>query len=90
MDRFAHWFDRLRDRRARARILVRIRRLSLGHRAGSRWVGGGVRELRIDVGPGYRVYFVRRGAAEVLLLAGGDERTQDEDIRRAAQLARRL
>jgi putative addiction module killer protein len=89
-DRFAHWFDRLRDRRGRARILVRIRRLSLGNPGDVRAVGEGVFELRIDSGPGYRIYFARRGLSAVVLLAGGDKRTQRNDIRRAVQLARRV
>jgi putative addiction module killer protein len=89
-DRFVHGFDRLRDRRGRARILVRIRRLSLGNPGDVRAVGEGVFELRIDSGPGYRVYFVRRGPSIVVLLAGGDKRTQRDDIRRAVQLARRV
>lgn len=89
-DRFAHWFDRLRDRRGRARILVRIRRLSLGNPGDVRAVGEGVFELRIDFGPGYRVCFARRGLSAVVLLAGGEKRTQRDDIRRAVQLARRV
>jgi len=85
---FATWFSRLKDRTARARILVRLRRLSLGLVGDARSVGFGVSELRIDHGPGYRVYFTWRGAACVLLLAGGDKSTQVEDIRRAQALAR--
>lgn len=84
---YADWFANLRDRQARARIDVRIRRLSLGNLGDVRPVGGGVSELRIDYGPGYRVYFVQRGAALVILLAGGDKRTQDQDIQTALELA---
>ncbi len=84
---YASWFARLRDRQARARVDVRIRRLSLGNAGDVRPVGEGVSELRIDYGPGYRVYFVQRGAALIILLAGGDKRTQDEDIQTALELA---
>lgn len=87
---YASWFARLRDRQARARIDVRIRRLSLGNPGDVRSVGEGVSELRIDYGPGYRVYFVQRGAALIILLAGGDKRTQDEDIQTALELASKV
>jgi len=87
---YARWFDGLRDRPARARIDVRIRRLSLGNRGDVKPVGGGVSEMRIDYGPGYRVYFVERGQTVVVLLAGGDKRTQDKDIATALALARQL
>ena len=85
---YADWFRRLRDRQARARISVRIRRLSLGNPGDVRPVGEGVSELRVDYGPGYRVYFVQRGASLVILLAGGDKRTQERDIELALELAR--
>lgn len=84
---YANWFAKLRDRQARARIDVRIRRLSLGNPGDVRPVGEGVSELRIDYGPGYRVYFVQRGLELVILLAGGDKRTQDRDIQVALELA---
>lgn len=87
---FAAWFERLRDRQARARIQVRIDRLSLGNPGNVRPVGAGVSELRIDYGPGYRVYFVQRGAQLVVVLAGGDKRTQEADIAEAITLARAL
>ena len=87
---FSDWIDSLRDDRARMRIEVRIRRLQLGNRGDSKPVGEGVSELRIDTGPGYRVYFCQRGAVLVVLLAGGDKRTQDRDIRTALDLARNL
>jgi putative addiction module killer protein len=74
----------------RARIDVRIRRLSLGNPGDVRPVGEGVSELRIDYGPGYRVYFVQRGLELVILLAGGDKRTQDRDIQVALELARQM
>jgi len=85
---FANWFVGLQDRQARARILVRIRRLSLGNPGDVRAVGTGVSELRINWGPGYRVYFTARGEVLVILLAGGDKRTQARDIRAATELAR--
>jgi putative addiction module killer protein len=87
---FSQWFNSLRDRQARARIDVRIRRLSLGNPGDARPVGEGVSELRIDYGPGYRVYFVQHGQALVILLAGGDKHTQDQDIKIAKELARRI
>lgn len=87
---YARWFRRLRDRHARVRIDGRIRRLSLGNPGDVRPVGEGVSEMRIDYGPGYRVYFVRRGRTVVVLLAGGDKDGQDRDIRRAQELARGL
>ncbi|MFN0074794.1 MAG: type II toxin-antitoxin system RelE/ParE family toxin [Chloroflexota bacterium] len=85
---YALWFDNLRDRQARARIDVRIRRLSLGNPGDVRPIGEGVSELRIDYGPGYRVYFVQRGQTLVVLLAGGDKRTQRRDIETALEVAR--
>jgi putative addiction module killer protein len=85
---FVSWLEGLRDPHARARILVRITRLSLGNPGDVRAVGGGVSELRIDWGAGYRVYFIARGEALVILLAGGDKRTQAADIRAAIELAR--
>jgi putative addiction module killer protein len=87
-DDYARWFERLKDREARSRILVRIRRLSLGNPGDVKSVGGGVSELRIEYGPGYRVYFVRRGEALIVLLGGGDKSTQAADIRAAQKLAR--
>jgi putative addiction module killer protein len=87
-DTYSDWFVALRDRQARARIDIRIRRLSLGNPGDVKPVGEGVSELRIDYGPGYRVYFVRRGKTVVVLLAGGDKCTQDSDIKTALELAR--
>lgn len=89
-DEYAEWFDKLRDRTAQARINIRVRRLSLGNPGDVKPVGEGVSELRIDHGPGYRVYFVQRGQTLVVLLAGGDKRTQDRDIKLALELARAL
>ena len=87
---FARWLGSLRDRQARARIQARIDRLEIGNPGDVKPVGGGVSEMRIDYGPGYRVYFVERGATLVILLAGGDKRTQSRDIATAQELARNL
>lgn len=87
---FARWLAGLRDSRAQARINARIRRLSVGNPGDAKPVGGGVSEMRIDYGPRYRVYFIRRGEALVILVAGGDKRTQDQDIAMAIKLARDL
>jgi putative addiction module killer protein len=87
---FERWFTGLRDRSAVARINSRIDRLQLGLLGDARFVGEGVSEMRIDYGPGYRVYFVQRGTKVVILLAGGDKRTQSRDIEKAIELARIL
>ncbi len=87
---YDRWFEGLRDRQARTRIDIRVRRLSLGNAGDVKPVGEGVSEMRIDYGPGYRVYFVQRGQTLVVLLAGGDKRTQDRDIETAIELARNL
>jgi len=89
-DIFVQWLDELRDIRARARIQARIERLAAGYLGDVKPVGDGVSELRIDYGPGYRVYFTRRGNEVVILLAGGDKSTQDTDIKIAQGLARNL
>jgi putative addiction module killer protein len=86
---FERWLRGLRDARARARVLVRLRRLSLGNAGDVQPVGGGVSELRIDWGPGYRVYLVVRADA-IVLLAGGDKSSQRADIAMARRLAREL
>lgn len=85
---FGRWLDGLRDVRARARVQVRIERLSAGNPGDVQPVGEGVSELRIDYGPGYRVYFKKQGRNVVILLAGGDKRTQSADIQAALRLAR--
>ena len=87
---FAKWIDDLRDIRARARVLARIERLAGGHTGDVKPVGEGVSEMRIDYGPGYRVYFKKRGRSLVILLAGGDKRTQRRNINTALRLARNL
>jgi len=87
---YFQWFKSLNDREARGRIDARIRRMSLGNLGDVKPVGEGVSELRIDYGPGYRVYFAQRGQTLVVLLAGGDKKTQDRDIKKALELAREL
>ena len=87
---YARWLDSLRDARARARVLVRVERLAAGNLGDVRPVGEGVSELRIDYGPGYRVYFKKQGRMIVVLLAGGDKRTQSQDVQTALRLARNL
>ena len=86
-DLFDRWLVGLRDLQARARIEVRIRRLSLGNPSDVKPVGEGLSELRIDYGPGYRVYFMRRGPLVVLLLCGGDKSSQKRDIALAKTIA---
>jgi len=80
---FTEWLQGLRDQEARARVLSRLARVAVGNLGDVEPVGEGVMELRIDWGPGYRVYFARLGQVIVLLLLGGDKRTQQKDIKRA-------
>ena len=87
---FTEWLAGLRDGRARARVAERLRRLALGNPGDVRPVGDGVSELRIDYGPGYRVYIVRRGPEIVILLCGGDKSSQARDIARAKALAKEV
>jgi putative addiction module killer protein len=89
-ERFSGWLNRLRDANAVARIAVRIRRMEMGNPGDSRSVGHGVQEIRIDYGPGYRIYYVHREAQIVILLCGGDKRTQQQDIKQAQKLAETL
>jgi putative addiction module killer protein len=86
-EHYRKWFDRLRDERARARIDARVLRLSLDIFGDVKSVGDGVSELRIDYGPGYRLYFTRRGDSIVILLCGGDKDSQSQDIAKAKNLA---
>ena len=87
-DAYSRWFRRLRDREAKRIIDTRIARLALGNPGDVHPVGGGVSELRINYGPGYRVYYVQRGQQLIVLLAGGDKDSQDRDVVRARNLAR--
>ena len=89
-DEFSGWLRRLRDADAVARIVGRIRRMVMGNPGDTRSVGEGILEMRIDYGPGYRIYYVHRGAQIVILLCGGDKRTQQRDIKRAQRLAETL
>lgn len=89
-DRFAEWFKSLRDARAKARIAVRIDRLMLGNPGDVRPVGGGISELRIPYGPGYRLYYARKGDTLIILLCGGDKGSQRRDIVAARALAQEL
>ncbi|MBC6420270.1 MAG: type II toxin-antitoxin system RelE/ParE family toxin [Hormoscilla sp. SP5CHS1] len=82
---FAEWFDSLRDRKAKAKIKERLKRVSFGNLGDHRSVGESVFELRINYGPGYRVYFGQTGSTIVLLLCGGDKSTQQQDIRKAKE-----
>ena len=89
-DAFAEWLDRLRDIQARARVQARIERLAAGNPGDVEPIGEGVSELRINYGPGYRVYFKQRGRQIIILLAGGDKSAQAKDIKDALLLARHL
>lgn len=87
---FADWFARLGDVNAKARILARIRRLELGNPGDIKSVGGGVSKMRIDYGPGHRVYLTRRGRTIIILLCAGDKSSQRRDIKLAQQLAKEV
>lgn len=89
-DVFVDWLDGLKDIRARARVLVRIERLASGNPGDVKPVSEGISELRINYGPGYRLYFKKRGKELIILLAGGDKSTQSKDIKTALRLARNL
>ena len=87
---FLRWLKGLRDKRAQARIAIRIDRIEEGNLGDHRSVGGGVSELRVDVGKGYRVYYTIHDKALVILLCGGDKSTQPQDVQRAQQMASEL
>ena len=87
-DEYRDWLDRLQDQAGRARILVRVDRLIHGNPGSHRNLQGGVSELKIDFGPGYRVYYTQRGEQLLLLLIGGDKSSQTKDIAKAQQLAK--
>jgi putative addiction module killer protein len=89
-EHYSKWFEKLKDRNARMRIDIRIRRLSLGNPGDVKLLEGGISELRIDYGPGYRVYFTRRWNQLIILLAGGDKTTQNNDIQKAKKLAEEI
>ena len=89
-DVFQRWMERLKDSMARARILARLRRATMGNLGDWKPVGGGVAEMRIDHGPGYRVYFARRGDLLIVILAGGTKSSQSRDIARAIEMAGQL
>ena len=87
---FAAWIDSLEDIRGRARIQARIERLAMGNPGDVKPVGEGVSEMRIDHGPGYRVYYIKRERTVIILLAGGEKKSQAKDIKTALRLARNL
>jgi putative addiction module killer protein len=87
---FSAWLNCLRDANAVARIAARIRRMETGNAGDSKSVGRGVREMRVDYGPGYRIYYLHRGSQIVILLCGGDKGTQQQDIKQAQKLAETL
>lgn len=87
---FVDWLSALRDPRAKARIAARLRMAGEGHLGDVKSVGDGVSEMRVDVGPGYRLYYTRRGQELIVLLIGGDKSTQDRDIKRARKMAQEL
>lgn len=89
-DLYRKWFERLKDRVARARIAMRIRRVQCGNVGDAKSVGDGLFELRFNFGPGYRVYYIERGAEIIVLLAGGDKSTQPSDIAKAKNLAKEI
>ena len=89
-EHFAKWIDGLQDIRARARILARIERLATGNPGDVKAVGEGISEMRIDYGPGYRIYYKQHGRSVLIILAGGDKSTQDRDIKTALRLAKNL
>jgi putative addiction module killer protein len=85
---FDGWLRRLRDEKAKARIASRMQRMAFGNPGDCRSLGGGLMEMRVDHGPGYRIYFTQRGPDVAILLCGGDKRRQQRDIERARELAR--
>jgi putative addiction module killer protein len=84
---FRNWLLRLNDQNAYARIVARVRRMEMGNPGDAKSVGAGVMEMRVDYGPGYRVYYTQRGRTIVIILCAGDKRSQTQDIKRAIRLA---
>lgn len=89
-EEFQAWLDGLKDRSAQVRIAARLRRVEAGNLGDWKPIGGGVAEIRVHAGPGYLLYFVRRGAVVIIMLGGGDKSSQGRDVERAQQLAREL
>ena len=89
-DSFIKWLDSLHDIHARARLQARIERLALGNPGDVKHIGGGLSEMRINYGPGYRIYYTMHGRTIAILLAGGDKRTQNRDIKEAFSLLRNM
>lgn len=89
-ENFEKWFIKLRDIQGKARILARLKRIELGNIGDHKSIGSGLFELRIDCGPGYRIYYVRMKESVIILLAGGDKSTQEKDIKRARQILSEL
>jgi putative addiction module killer protein len=87
---FQDWLDALKDLRAQIRIVARLRLVEAGNLGDWKAVGGGVSEMRVDIGPGYRLYFTRRGNLLIVMLAGGDKATQSRDIKRAQRILKQL
>ncbi|HEX3529051.1 MAG TPA: type II toxin-antitoxin system RelE/ParE family toxin [Thermoanaerobaculia bacterium] len=87
---FQDWLDGLKDLRAQIRIVARLRLAEAGNLGDWKSIGGGVSEMRVDVGPGYRLYFTRRGSLLIVMLAGGDKSTQSRDIKRAQRILDQL
>lgn len=87
---FQDWLDELTDRRAQIRIVARLRLAEAGNLGDWKSIGGDVSEMRVDVGPGYRLYFTRRAQSIIVMLAGGDKTTQKRDIKRAQRIASEL
>ena len=89
-EEFQDWLDGLKDRRAQIRIVARLRLAEAGNLGDWKSVGGDVSEMRVDVGPGYRLYFTRKGSLLIIVLAGGDKSTQSRDIERAQRILEQL
>ena|SRR5581483_5396402 len=89
-EEFANWLEGSRDRVGKAKVLVRIQRLASGNPGDVKPVGDGISELRINYGPGYRIYYIRQGTAFIILLCGGDKGSQEKDIAKVRKLAAEL